>query len=110
MLSFFLRYYSTHSKTRIQQVEWHPDACAHAHLVVLSSDNNLRIFDLDNLKHRGQFPDQTIQLSAAKGLNNSLTFGNSMISVKAALGDTAVAFAFGPSIESDEEGSQVSQV
>ena len=84
------RFYSTYSKTCVLQIEWYPQSSPNCTLVVLSSDNNLRFFDLEA---NNQYPEQTVQLGTCK------SFGNSGVSVKAALGGTAVGFAFGPSAD-----------
>ena len=55
------RFYSTHSRVRVLQADWHPQPGS-SHLVILSDDNNLRLFDMES-EHKGRFPDQTIALA-----------------------------------------------
>ena len=86
------------------QVDWHPQTSATPHLVALSNDNNLRIFDLES-NHKGRFPEQTLALGGNTGARSSV--GGKVSLLKLALGDTAVAYAFGPSLdEGDVDGME----
>lgn len=63
-----------------------------SHLVVLSSDNHLRYYDLDVDRAT---PEQSIALAKS---GSSSFFANTSLSVKASLGETAVCFAFAPPV------------
>jgi len=93
------RFYSTSSKLQVLQVDWHPQTSATPHLVALSNDNNLRIFDLES-NHKGCFPEQTLALGGSSARSS---VGGKVSLLKLALGDTAVAYAFGPSLDEGME-------
>lgn len=69
----------------VVQIRWHPNSPTDSHIVVLFSDNSLKLFDDGNLKHVwrvGPFPSQNI---AAK-----------KFSYISSLGDTAIDFDIAP--------------
>ena len=76
-------------RASVQAVEWHPGSVEETHLVLLTTDNILRVH---NVGEPGCPVQQTIQADPDTG------------AVAASLGETAVDFAFGPEVEL-EDGS-----
>lgn len=90
------RFYVTHHKINVLDVKWHPGSQADIHLMVLTSDNNLRLYSV--LKPTS--PEEIISLGESSSLTaeysrKSLSVG-SMSSFAAALGEKAIAFDFAP--------------
>ncbi len=84
------RFFLCQSRVEVQQVEFHPGAPFDAHIVVLSSDNYLRIYDLDEDR---MTPEQSISLNASVPRRQPASFfADSAITVKGSLGETAVSF------------------
>ncbi|CAG5129499.1 unnamed protein product [Candidula unifasciata] len=81
---------STHS-LRVKQVTWHPGSKTDSHLALLTSDNMLSVYDIQQPDH----PISTINVNTG---DVSVTHSPSRSLVGAALGDIAVAFDFGPPI------------
>jgi len=89
----------------VQHTAWHPSSLADSHVVVLTSDNFLRVY---NLGSDSQIPEQSFSLTSAEanGGDTSNLFRESSMSVRGSLGETAIAFAFAPPVaEADEETS-----
>ncbi|BFZ18644.1 hypothetical protein BsWGS_21683 [Bradybaena similaris] len=79
---------STHS-LRVKQVTWHPGSKTDSHLALLTSDSMFSVYDI-------QQPDQPFSITNVNTGNDSVTHSPNRSLVGAALGDTAVAFDFGP--------------
>jgi hypothetical protein len=100
---------SSRPRIIVQQVEWHPDLVNNSHIVVLSSDNCIRIYNLDvDL----QFPEETIILSKGLSLHTSRSlpydpFAESSTSVRASLDKTAIAFAFAPTVLTEDKKEEI---
>jgi len=99
------RYFMCHSKAVLQQASWHPGSPFDAHLMTLTSDNTLRLFNLDLEQEKAE---ETIRLS--EGPVAPALFGRSALTVKGSLGETAVGFDFAPptistSVSAGEEPS-----
>jgi nuclear pore complex protein Nup88 len=80
------RVFNNNSHLEVLQVRWHPGSPSDSHLLVLLSDNSIRVYDEFTLRHIwriGPVP------SALPPTGSSLPFLNS-------LGDTAVDFDVAP--------------
>lgn len=78
-------FFNNNSNLEVLQVRWHPGSPTDTHLLVLLSDNSIRVYDEYNLKHVwrvGAIPNAT-------ALEKNSSFLNS-------LGDTAVDFDIAP--------------
>jgi nuclear pore complex protein Nup88 len=78
-------FFNNNTSLEILQVRWHPGSPTDTHLLVLLSDNSIRVYDEYNLKHvwrTGPIPNIT-------ALEKNSSFLNS-------LGDTAVDFDIAP--------------
>jgi nuclear pore complex protein Nup88 len=84
------RYFMCHPRAVLQQASWHPGSQFDGHLMTLTSDNTIRIFNLDAEQESAE---ETIHLSEGSMSN---LFGKSALSVKGSLGETAVGFDFAP--------------
>ena len=81
---------------------WHPGANQEGRLILLTSDNSLRIFNMDH--ETSVDPEHTWILSDHRRQDNSKGFfGESAMSLKGSLGETAVSFAFAPSVGNDPD-------
>lgn len=92
------RFFICQSKLQVQEVQWHPGSAYDSHLVVLASDNYLRIYNVDL---DSQTPEQAISLSARP--RSSTFFGSASLSVQGSLGETAVSFTFAPAVSGSGE-------
>ncbi|KAI9560031.1 hypothetical protein GHT06_014041 [Daphnia sinensis] len=82
------------SRVRIQEVKFHPGSPTNSHLVVLTSDNCIRIYDVFNPSR----PEKTIPVGPKVGnhsLHSSMTSGQTFSSCL----DEAVSFDFGTPFE-----------
>ncbi|XP_071946592.1 nucleoporin 88-like [Antedon mediterranea] len=82
------RMFMSNPSLKLLEAKWHPGD--DAHISILTSDNILRIFDI-NVPQR---PVQTHYLSEDP---SSCLMSDSSTSFQAALGEVAISFAFGPS-------------
>ena len=80
---------------------WHPGANQEGRLILLTSDNSLRIFNMDH--ETSVDPEHTWILSDRRQDNSKGFFGESAMSLKGSLGETAVSFAFAPSVGNDPD-------
>ncbi|CAH3194159.1 unnamed protein product, partial [Porites evermanni] len=92
------RFFVTHQKIKVLDVKWHPGSHTDVHLMVLTSDNNLRLYNV--LKPTS--PEELIPLGESSSMTaeysrKSMSVG-SMSSFSAALGETAIAFDFAPAV------------
>ncbi|CAH3103872.1 unnamed protein product [Porites lobata] len=92
------RFFVTHQKIKVLDVKWHPGSHTDVHLMVLTSDNNLRLYNV--LKPTS--PEELIPLGESSSMTaeysrKSMSVG-SMSSFAAALGETAIAFDFAPAV------------
>jgi nuclear pore complex protein Nup88 len=91
------RFFLCQTRLFVNQVQFHPGSSLDGHLVVLASDNYLRIYNVDQDRST---PEQNICLS---GRSNNKTdnkstsnlFAESGLSVKGSLGEIAVGFRYG---------------
>ncbi|KAK8398719.1 hypothetical protein O3P69_004081 [Scylla paramamosain] len=80
-----------HPKLEVVSAAWHPGSLENIHIVILSSDNCLRIYSLSST----EIPEQTIAIGPGEvGVINS-----SSITCNSALGEDAIAFDFGVPFE-----------
>ena len=82
---------------------WHPGSTFDGHLMILTSDNALRIYnvDLEQDGFKGMSPEEVILLSGntPPGAGSaSRFFGESSLTVRGSLGETAVSFTFAPPV------------
>lgn len=79
------------SHVTVVKADWHPDSPGDCHLVVLCSDNYIRVYDVSA-------DVQTPCHVVAVGPTSSAFLGSSVASLSfvGSMGDTAVAFDFGP--------------
>ena len=82
------------------QAMWHPGSNQEGRLILLTSDNTLRIFNLE--QETCNDPEHTWLLSD-RTENCKGFFGESALSLKGSLGETAVSFAFAPSVGNDSD-------
>ncbi|XP_078598858.1 nucleoporin 88-like [Branchiostoma floridae x Branchiostoma japonicum] len=87
------RLFATQSSLQLLQIDWHPGSPSDTHLVILTSDNVLRIYDIE----KPDSPYQSFQLgeyadSFSLHSTSSATFNQ-------ALGETAVSFTFAPPVD-----------
>jgi nuclear pore complex protein Nup88 len=105
------RFFMCNPRIILQQASWHPGSAYDGHLMILSSDNHLRIFNLDGNDESGMGPgvnpEQTLPLSStsaslppSKSSNSKSFFGQSSLTVRGSLGETGVSFAFAPPVVS----------
>merc|ERR1739838_717916 len=83
------RFFSCHPKLEVISAEWYPGAPDHNHLVLLTSDNYLRIYSVSS----PEIPEQAVSVGSAKAsvLNSSSTNLQG-----ATLGEMAVSMSFAP--------------
>ncbi|XP_040572808.1 nuclear pore complex protein Nup88 [Lepeophtheirus salmonis] len=93
------RFFLCERKLLIQQVGWHPGSPHESHLCVLSSDNFLRIYDLDS-SLGDESPIRAVTL------RHTPLFAQSHYSIKSSLGETAVGFSFAPPTEEESPMDQ----
>ncbi|KAL8573357.1 hypothetical protein ACOMHN_032819 [Nucella lapillus] len=74
---------------QVRQVTWHPGSATDTHLAVLTSDNLFSVYSLIEPEH----PVTTTRLQAGE---MSSSVSPSKFNMSTALGETAVAFTFGP--------------
>ncbi|XP_047475018.1 nuclear pore complex protein Nup88-like [Penaeus chinensis] len=75
------RFFSCHPKLEVMTAAWHPGSIDDNHVVILASDNYLRIYNLSS----HEIPEQAISVgSSGSGIVNGST-----------LGENAIAFNFG---------------
>ncbi|XP_022785775.1 nuclear pore complex protein Nup88-like isoform X2 [Stylophora pistillata] len=92
------RFFVTNHKIKVLDVKWHPGSKPDTHLMVLTSDNNLRLYNI--LKPSS--PIETISVGESSSLTaeysqKSISVG-SLSAVAAALGEKATAFDFAPAV------------
>ncbi|XP_076453117.1 nucleoporin 88-like [Babylonia areolata] len=74
---------------QVRHVTWHPGSSTDTHLAVLTSDNIFSVYSLTEPEH----PESTTRLQAGE-MTSSVS--PSKFNISMALGETAVAFTFGP--------------
>ncbi|XP_070572086.1 nucleoporin 88-like [Ptychodera flava] len=83
------RFFTTHQSVCLLQASWHPGSKTDSHLIVLTSDNLLRVYDINDAQNiyqiypLGETPSNSCLLSTFEEV----------------LGDIAVSFDFGEPIE-----------
>ncbi len=103
------RFFLSNAKVAIQQADWHPGSADDSHLMILTSDNTIKIYNVDVLGHSISSPggssleaEQTLPLSKRGDMgitNRSGVFSESV--VRSSLGETAVGFAFAPQVQDE---------
>ncbi|XP_068750380.1 nucleoporin 88-like [Montipora capricornis] len=92
------RFYVTHHKIKILDVKWYPGSQADIHIMVLTSDNNLRLYNVlkptcaEEIIPLGETFSQTAEYS-----RKSMSIG-SMSSFAEALGERVISFDFAPPV------------
>ncbi|XP_045132213.1 nucleoporin 88-like [Portunus trituberculatus] len=76
-----------HPKLEVVSAAWHPGSLENNHIVILSSDNRLRIYNLSST----EIPEQTI----AVGPGEVGVISTSSITCNSTLGEDAIGFDFG---------------
>lgn len=81
----------------VQQVRFHPDLSQGTHLVVLTSDNFLRVYNLleSSSEKTNSQPELICQWSVGQQPMNRRTLKGSQVPFLVGLGETAVDFDFG---------------
>lgn len=85
-------YFTSHKSVQLLQVAWHPGSETDSHMTLLTSDNLLSTYDLRE-------PDVPIHTVTLGDSLQDLTDSPSKTSYRAALGDVAASFDFGPPVE-----------
>nr|XP_058955276.1 nucleoporin 88-like [Pocillopora verrucosa] len=102
------RFFVTNHKLKVLDVKWHPGSQTDTHLMVLTSDNNLRLYNI--LKPSS--PEETISLGESSSLTaeysqKSISIGSSL-TFAAALGEKAIAFDFAPAVRDTNPKARLS--
>ncbi|EDO39277.1 predicted protein, partial [Nematostella vectensis] len=90
------RFFSTHHKAMVLQASWHPESPVDGHLVVLTSDNRLRIYNILKPDTPEQIINLADPLSTEENYNRSTMSSASAFAI--AFGETSVAFDFAPPV------------
>ncbi|XP_039270837.2 nucleoporin 88-like [Styela clava] len=100
------RFFTTCIMVQLRQASWHPGSPNHSHLVVLLSDNTVRIYDVtaDN-----QTPTQVHKLGHSNIGSSRFSLVSSAFSISSAIGETAVSFSFAPPVEVQEKRKKILQ-
>nr|XP_022342130.1 nuclear pore complex protein Nup88-like [Crassostrea virginica] len=85
-------YFTSHKSVQLLQVAWHPGSETDSHLTLLTSDNLLSTYDLNE-------PDVPIHVVKLGDAAQDLTDSPTKPSYRAALGDVAASLDFGPPVE-----------
>ncbi|XP_071551048.1 nucleoporin 88 isoform X2 [Panulirus ornatus] len=85
------RFLSCHPKLEVMAAAWHPGSLENNHIVILASDNYLRIYNLSS----NEIPEQAISV----GLSKAGVISSSNSICNSTLGQNAVTFDFGPPSE-----------
>ncbi|KXJ05761.1 Nuclear pore complex protein Nup88 [Exaiptasia diaphana] len=90
------RFFTVHANAMVLEVKWHPASTLDSHLVVLVSDNTLRIYNII----KPETPDQVINLGDPFSNDVSHSRGRltSTSAFAIALGETSIAFDFAPPV------------
>ncbi|XP_045602004.1 nucleoporin 88 [Procambarus clarkii] len=81
------RFFSCHPKLEVVAAAWHPGSLENNHIVILASDNYLRIYNLST----NEIPEQAISVGSGRaGVISSSSF-----TCSSNLGESAVSFDFG---------------
>ncbi|XP_043210286.1 nuclear pore complex protein Nup88-like, partial [Amphibalanus amphitrite] len=83
------RFFLCTKHVQVTKVRWHPESAGDCHLVVLCSDNYLRVYDVSSDL---QTPSQALPLGATHSASLGGRPGSSFVR---SLGEVAVSFAFG---------------
>ena len=88
------------------QAAWHPGSTFDGHLTLLTSDNHIRIFNLDLAQDSSGYgtgiqPEETIALTKSHDERQKRFFGESALTLRGSLGETAVSFSFAPPVGID---------
>ncbi|KAH7960276.1 hypothetical protein HPB49_018494 [Dermacentor silvarum] len=75
-------FFLCHKSISLVDIAWHPDSESGLHVLALTSDNNLRLYDISE--------PQSAQLVLPVGVNHGITG-----TISASVGDAAVSFDFG---------------
>lgn len=92
------RFFSCHPKLEVIHALWHPGAPDHNHLVLLTSDNYLRIYSVSS----PEIPEQAVSVGSAR--SNVLNCSSSTLQ-GATLGEVAVCMSVAPPIKEDKHQS-----
>lgn len=88
------RYFSCKTSRIVQQVRWHPASPTSMHLVVLTTEDTLRLYDIQSLNLITVWHPGRAFLSSSM---RESTYGHG-IQTLASLGETAIDFDFTPPI------------
>ncbi|KAJ8044244.1 Nuclear pore complex protein Nup88 [Holothuria leucospilota] len=86
------RFFSTNPSVHLLQASWHPGSDSASHVVFLTSDNIIRIYDTSNAA-------KAMQVTKLGNEGPSYSLSPSHTTFEVALGDIAVAFDFGVPLE-----------
>ena len=97
---------SNHFFLSFIQAAWHPGSTFDGHLTLLTSDNHIRIFNLDLAQDSSEYgtgvqPEETIALTKSHDERQKRFFGKSALTLRGSLGETAVSFSFAPPVGID---------
>ncbi|KAK7604834.1 hypothetical protein V9T40_006020 [Parthenolecanium corni] len=88
------RYFSCKTSKIVQQVRWHPASPTSMHLVVLTTEDTLRLYDIQSLNLITVWHPERAFLSSSM---RESTYGHG-IQTLASLGETAIDFDFTPPV------------
>jgi len=97
------RFFMCFRHVEVTKVRWHPESATDSHLVVLCTDNYLRVYDVSV---DIQTPSHVLALGATQSATLGGGLGDSFVR---SLGEVAVSFAFGPRLgpaETQTAGAQ----
>ncbi|XP_022109668.1 nuclear pore complex protein Nup88-like isoform X2 [Acanthaster planci] len=86
------RFFMSSGTLRLLQAAWYPGSDSDIHVVLLTSDNTLRVYDVTS-------PHKPIQCHRLGEYSTSYSLSANRSTFEVALGDIAVAFDFGPVME-----------
>lgn len=87
-------YFACKSSLRIKQVRWHPASLNSTHIVVLTTDDTLRLYDIQNMNLKAVWhPGRAFHSSSMS--QSSLGRG---VQTLVSLGETAIDFDFTPPV------------
>ncbi|XP_067648848.1 nucleoporin 88-like [Haliotis asinina] len=87
------RYFASQQGVRLREAAWHPGSSSDSHIVLLTSDNVLSIYDLAD-------PEKAMKtFDLDSGSRFDFNPSPTKIRLSSALGETAVSFDFGPATE-----------
>ncbi|XP_072044690.1 nucleoporin 88-like [Amphiura filiformis] len=91
------RFFISSSSLSLLQAEWHPGSASDTHVLLLTTDNTLRIYEISN-------PHKAAQVHGLGEHSTSFSLSSSRSTFEVALGEIAVSFDFGLPVECAARG------